>query len=230
MDGLDGRVTVTFTHDEALVLFEYLSEYGDTNSLKPKDQAEQVALWKLEGYFQSVLVEPIGPGYMESVNAARARLRQTYHPGGFPVLGTWGTEDGSPRAEGLLDGPTVNKQSVQRCLDAYGRFDHETILSLLTDDIEWVIPGAFVKAGKAEFDAEIEAGDPPWPPEITITRLTEQDDVVIAEGTVLAPRADAAALKLAFCDVFEMRDAKIRRLISYLVPFDKPDEAKVDAK
>jgi ketosteroid isomerase-like protein len=222
-------VTVTFTHDEALVLFEYLSEYGDTNSLKPKDQAEQVALWQLCGYFESVLVEPIGPGYMESVNAARARLRHFYHPGGFPVLGTWGTEEGAPKAEGLLDGPTANKQAVQRYLDAYCRFDHETILGLLTDDIEWVIPGALVRKGKAEFDAEIEAGDPPWPPEITITRLTEQDDVVIAEGTVLAPRGDGPPLNLAFCDVFEMRDAKIRRLISYLVPLDNPDAAKVDA-
>ena len=47
--------------------------------------------------------------------------------------------------------------------------------------------------------------------------MTEEEDVVIAEGTVIARREDGTPLPLAFCDVFEMRDAKIKRLVSYLV-------------
>jgi ketosteroid isomerase-like protein len=40
--------------------------------------------------------------------------------------------------------------------------------------------------------------------------------VVVAEGSVRAPRTDGSVLNLVFCDVFDMRDAKIRRLVSYL--------------
>ena len=40
---------------------------------------------------------------------------------------------------------------------------------------------------------------------------------MVVEGTVRAPRADGGFIDLVFCDVFDMRDAKIRRLVSYLV-------------
>ena len=58
------------------------------------------------------------------------------------------------------------------------------------------------------------------PPEITITRLTEENDIVIAEGFVRAPRTDGTVVALEFCDVFELRGGKIARLISYLAPDD----------
>jgi ketosteroid isomerase-like protein len=54
-------------------------------------------------------------------------------------------------------------------------------------------------------------------PAITITRVTEEKDVVVAEGSVLTQRKEGSLLRLAFCDVFEMERGKIKRLISYLV-------------
>jgi ketosteroid isomerase-like protein len=47
--------------------------------------------------------------------------------------------------------------------------------------------------------------------------VIEVDDVVVAEGSVRAPKNDGTFLDLVFCDVFDMRGGKIRRLISYLV-------------
>jgi ketosteroid isomerase-like protein len=47
--------------------------------------------------------------------------------------------------------------------------------------------------------------------------VTEQGDIVVAEGRVRAAKRDGGSLNAVFCDVFEMRDAKIRRLVSYLV-------------
>jgi ketosteroid isomerase-like protein len=40
---------------------------------------------------------------------------------------------------------------------------------------------------------------------------------LVAEGSVRTQRQDGTLLNLAFCDVFEMQDGKIRRLISYLM-------------
>jgi ketosteroid isomerase-like protein len=91
------------------------------------------------------------------------------------------------------------------------------ILSCLTDDVEWVVPGAFHLVGKEAYDREIENPAYTGRPAITITRVTEENDVVVAEGSVLTQRREGSLLRLAFCDVFEMEREKIKRLISYLV-------------
>ena len=41
--------------------------------------------------------------------------------------------------------------------------------------------------------------------------------VVVAEGTVRTQRATGEFVNLVFSDVFEMRDGKISRLISYMM-------------
>jgi uncharacterized protein len=113
-----------------------------------------------------------------------------------------------------------NKESVKKYLDAFGRSDHSEILSCLTDDVEWVIPGVFHLKGKAAFDKEIENADFVGSPTIRVTRMIEEQDVVMAEGTVLSPRQDGSFLKAVFCDVFEMQNAKIKHLTSYLMELD----------
>jgi ketosteroid isomerase-like protein len=112
---------------------------------------------------------------------------------------------------------SANKRTVEKYMDAFARSDHHQVLSCLTDDVEWVIPGAFHLKGKDAFDKEIENPAFVGSPLITVTRLTEEGDVVVAEGSVRAARRDGGYLDAVFCDVFEMRDEKIRRLISYLM-------------
>jgi ketosteroid isomerase-like protein len=106
---------------------------------------------------------------------------------------------------------------VGRYMDGFRRTDHEQILSCLTDDVEWEIPGVFHARGKEAFDKQIEGDDFVGSPAITVTRLTEDGGVVVAEGSVRTQRKDGTALHLSFCDVFEMQGGKIRRLISYLM-------------
>jgi ketosteroid isomerase-like protein len=114
-------------------------------------------------------------------------------------------------------GMTDNKKTVERYMEAFRRTDHEQVLSCLTDDVEWVIPGAFHTRGKEAFDKEIENDAFTGHPDITVTRLIEEDDVVVAEGSVRAQRKDGATMNLVFCDVFEMQGGRIRKLISYLM-------------
>ena len=112
---------------------------------------------------------------------------------------------------------SANKATVTRYLEAYGRHDHAAILACLTDDIVWEVPGFYRIEGKAAFDGHIEGPGSAGPPKITVSRLTEEIDVVIAEGTVEARMTDGTALRLVFCDVFEMERGLIRRLVSYLM-------------
>jgi uncharacterized protein len=112
---------------------------------------------------------------------------------------------------------TGNKRTVNEYMDGFRRSDHEQILSCLTDDVEWEIPGAFHVRGKEAFDKEIENEAFVGRPNITVTRLTEESDIVVAEGSVRAQKKDGEPLKLRFCDVFVMQAGKIKQLISYLM-------------
>jgi ketosteroid isomerase-like protein len=110
-----------------------------------------------------------------------------------------------------------NKQTVQSYMDGFTRSDHAAILACLTDDVEWLIPGAFHLTGKIAFDREIENDAFVGSPTISVSRMIEERDVVVAEGSVRSARKDGGMLNAVFCDVFEMRGAKIRRLTSYLM-------------
>ena len=112
---------------------------------------------------------------------------------------------------------SANKATVRRYMDAFNRLDHAEILACLTDDVEWVFPGLYHHYGKEAFDREIENADSNGPPLITVSREIEEHDVVVAEGTVRARLRNGDFIELAYCDVFEMPDGKIRKLTSYVV-------------
>lgn len=112
---------------------------------------------------------------------------------------------------------TPNKRTVAAYLDGFRKTDRPQILSCLTDDVEWVIPGVFHVRGKDDFSRHIVDEGFVGQPLITVNRLTEENDVVVAEGAVQAPKQDGTFLNVVFCDVFDMRNGKIRRLVSYLL-------------
>jgi ketosteroid isomerase-like protein len=125
---------------------------------------------------------------------------------------------------------SANKQTVRRYMNAFTRSDHAEVLSCLTDGVEWDIPGAFHVTGKDAFDRKIEDEAFVGPPTIELTRMTEEDDVVVAEGTVRCARRDGGMLNAVFCDVFVMQGAKIKHLTSYLMEVKAVDGSTVKAR
>jgi hypothetical protein len=71
----ESPVAITLERAEALVLFELMWRFADTERLEILDQAEKRALWNLCAYLESVLAEPFDPRYDDLVEAARAALR-----------------------------------------------------------------------------------------------------------------------------------------------------------
>ncbi|QQS36029.1 MAG: nuclear transport factor 2 family protein [Ignavibacteriales bacterium] len=112
---------------------------------------------------------------------------------------------------------SANKKVVENYIDGFNKSDHEKILSCLSDDVEWILPGVFHLKGKDAFDKEIENPAFEGKPVIIVKRATEENNVVITEGTVRAKKKDAEYINLVFCDVFEMKDGLIKRLTSYLM-------------
>src|SRR5687768_2820123 len=113
---------------------------------------------------------------------------------------------------------SANKTTVERYFAAFNQADPDQILSVLADDVVWDIPrthlGAGHVTGKDGFVSEAQKA--PKGTVSTITRLVEEGDVVVAEGTVSTTTPDGAPFTLLFCDVFHLRDARITRLTSYL--------------
>ena len=112
---------------------------------------------------------------------------------------------------------TENKRTVEKYMDGFRKSDHELVLSCLTDDIEWEMPGAFHLTGKDAFDKEMENDAFVGSPVITIKRMTEENDVVIAEGTVQVRKKEGGFLNAVFCDVFVMKNGKIKQITTYQV-------------
>jgi ketosteroid isomerase-like protein len=102
-------------------------------------------------------------------------------------------------------------------MDGFRKSEHNQILSCLEDDVEWEMPGTFHLVGKEAFDKEVENDAFVGSPTITVRRMTEENDVVIAEGAVRCQKRDGGFLNAMFCDAFTMQNAKIKRLVTYQV-------------
>src|SRR5687768_5065393 len=110
-----------------------------------------------------------------------------------------------------------NKRVVETYIEGFRTTDHAKILSCLTDDVVWDMAGFFHHEGKEAFDKEIENPNADGNPNITILRLVEEGNIVVAEGTVTANLKQGKMLDAVFCDVFHFRNGKISKLTTYLM-------------
>ena len=112
---------------------------------------------------------------------------------------------------------SIQKLIVEKYMNGFRSTDHAMILSCLTDEVVWEMPGFFHHEGKEAYDNEIENPNADGHPEISITRLVEEGDIVIAEGTVKAKLKDGNKIDAVFCDVFHFANGKISKLTTYLM-------------
>ena len=72
----NNNITIKFSKDEAIVLFEFLSRFnGEEHKNIFQDQAEEKTLLIIEGQLEKVLTEPFMPNYQDILLEARNRLR-----------------------------------------------------------------------------------------------------------------------------------------------------------
>jgi len=107
-----------------------------------------------------------------------------------------------------------NKKLVETHLTSS---DRSQAAGLLADDVEWTewadgVPatGAITR-GKAAYVGNF--GDDEL--RTTITRMTEENNVVVVEGRVRVHRKAGPDLTVQFCNVFELDHGKIKRKSSF---------------
>lgn len=95
--------------------------------------------------------------------------------------------------------------------------DRSKIAPLLTDDVEWVewadgVPASGARTrGKAAViqnygDDELRT---------QITRMTEENNVVVAEGVTRVTKKDGRLFTVQFCDIFELENGMVKRKHSF---------------
>ena len=117
-----------------------------------------------------------------------------------------------------------NIEAVNTYLDGFRKNDHKQILSCLTDDIKWTVFGAFHLTGKEAYDKAID-GAPEFidPPTLDVVRIVEQDNVVMAELTGTARRAEGGEMRMSMAEVFVMRDGKIAERRAWVIVLKEND-------
>jgi ketosteroid isomerase-like protein len=116
-----------------------------------------------------------------------------------------------------------HRDVVDRYFEGFRRSDHAQVLSCLTDDVVWDLPGYKHLEGKAQFDTEIENERFTGSPTLTVERLVEDGDTVVALGLGAGTLADGNLFEFAFCTVLTFRSELIRRVESFVAPLTSPD-------
>lgn len=116
-------------------------------------------------------------------------------------------------ARAAWPGVSANKELVTKISTA----DRSAIGPLLADNIEWiewadgVPPTGAVTRGKAAYLRNY--GEDELRTEIT--RLVEEDNVVVAEGIVRVAKKDGRSFVVRFCNIFEIEHGQLRRKSSF---------------
>lgn len=109
---------------------------------------------------------------------------------------------------------TARKGVVETYIDGFRRGDLARIVSCLGDDVVWALHGNKTLVGKDAFAAEAAAGGGVQPA-LTIDRLIEEGDTVVAMGHGSVPLGDSAPTDFAFCEVFTFTGAVVSRLDTF---------------
>jgi hypothetical protein len=71
------KVIVALSKDEALVFFDWLKRFNESEDYQFDDQAERRVLWDIEANLERNLVEPFEENYSELLSLARSRVRDS---------------------------------------------------------------------------------------------------------------------------------------------------------
>ncbi|MEU6127048.1 nuclear transport factor 2 family protein [Streptomyces sp. NPDC047123] len=116
-----------------------------------------------------------------------------------------------------------HKDIVEQYRDGVLSGDHEQVLSLVSDDVVWENLGQLRVQGKEALrnivgnkDGVVEKGIVQRP-KITVERLIEEGDTVVATGRAVLTLPTGATAEFLFCDVFTFVGDAISHVESYKV-------------
>ena len=112
----------------------------------------------------------------------------------------------------------ANKEVIRKINRGFEADDVEAILSCLTDDVRWDVPGHFIAKGKEEFRQQIHNEAFVGAPTITIINEIAEGDNVAVEGRVESRMKTGVLFKAVFHNTYRLENHKVKAMTSYVVP------------
>ena len=100
---------------------------------------------------------------------------------------------------------STRKKIVETYFEGFRESDHKKVLALLTDDVAWVIHGHRELSGKEAFDGEIENDQFEGSPKLTVERLVEESDTLVAPHLGEGKLRGGDEFRFAGCTVCHIR-------------------------
>ena len=113
---------------------------------------------------------------------------------------------------------TTNKEVIRKLNKGFEACDESAILSCITDDVYWYVPGAFTAKGKEEYRKQITNENFTNTPIITIRNEVAEGNYVAVEGHVKSQMKNGTMFEALFHNSYLMENGKVKSMTSYLVP------------
>ena len=111
----------------------------------------------------------------------------------------------------------INKKDVLlKANEAVSKGDNEGFLSHCTESIEWVFEGHTTIRGKESLRKWM-GENYATPPQFHVTRLIEDDEFVVAMGTISLKDKTGVVGEYSYCDVWEFDEGKMAKLNAFVL-------------
>ncbi|MAP94363.1 MAG: hypothetical protein CMK07_05370 [Ponticaulis sp.] len=119
-----------------------------------------------------------------------------------------------------MDSP--RKRTIRRYIDGYNRLDEQQIRTCLAERVKWTVLGDYQATGSRLAPcSKTPSVSNKSAPRITIRRLTEEGETVVAELLTEVDQTDGSILRLAVSETYIFEDDLIAERRAFVVPVAK---------
>ncbi|MDB5286506.1 MAG: nuclear transport factor 2 family protein [Mucilaginibacter sp.] len=111
----------------------------------------------------------------------------------------------------------TNKEIIFEVIEAFDRGDGETITKHMTDDVEWHILGDKTYTGKEALKKFFADNTEMKMLSSTKDHVIIDGDNIAVNGQVQCTGPDGEFCDMYYCDIYELENYKVKRLITYIV-------------
>lgn len=109
-----------------------------------------------------------------------------------------------------------NQETLKALEACFNRQDWKGMLPYLADDVVREEVGApELIRGKAAYEKNMDPGPEVESLRSSTTRMVEEGNVVVTEGTAVVRKKDGKTLNIRFCNVHEFENGKLKRETTY---------------
>lgn len=126
----------------------------------------------------------------------------------------------------MIEPQTDRQRTIDRYMREYSAGNYESAAAIFTDDVHWIVVGAFESRGREQYIANMTNPHVEGHPTLDVTAYIEGADDVVVEGTATQALAGGPTITVPFLDVFAFCGDRVQQKRSYCVP---PQDLNIEA-